>query len=386
MPFLCHHGACSECNSYAQHYGLAIALNKDGVMKLDEAWAANDDLQVEIKDLCKKLGETPHSSVSPQPPITSDEQFVCDFKHAQIASLGGLPHHDQPGIGTSSSMQDAPPPNTFPSRGRVQVEQPADHKGKQKQPFPPQVEPACPPMEDEITPSDLYANIPMTVNKLIVQGTMFPNFNRTELPYRVLHLGQGNDSVMSVLFMRINNNLYAYGNEMIRKVTMGQVIQWERDMMGPITLYNTTEEIHKLYAMVYDEPEDKAPCICKAQDLVMFLNLWKRCRLETNEVMDLALKTWRPPIWASQKVHQKREVLRDKERASRAQAREGRPSRSETVSSQLTLQGQIMDAPPIPSAAAAEELRPTMPLTHHVAAQPSGGPTPNPYQRPLESS
>ncbi|KAI6011951.1 hypothetical protein EDC04DRAFT_2609630 [Pisolithus marmoratus] len=179
----------------------------------------------------------------------------------------------------------APPPlNTFSSRGRAQVEQPADCKGKQRQPSPLQVEPACPPMEDKITPGNLYANIPMTINELIIQGTMFPDFDGTELPYRVLHLGQGNDGVRSILFMRINDNLYTYGNEMIRKA-----IQWERDMMGPIALYNTTEEICKL--------------------------------LEMNEVMDLALKEWRPPIWASQKACQKREVLRDKERASQAQAR-----------------------------------------------------------------
>ncbi|KAI6018343.1 hypothetical protein EDC04DRAFT_2902226 [Pisolithus marmoratus] len=333
-----------------------------------------------MKDLCKKLGETPHSSIPPQPPVTSDEQFACDFEHAQIVSLGGVPHHNQPGVGTSSSMQATPPPNIFSSRGSE------DLKGKQKQPSPLQAELACPPMEDEITPSNLYTDGPMTINELIIQGTMFPNFNGTEYPYRVLHLGQGNDSIRLVLFMRINNNLYAYGDKMIRKVIVGQVIQWEREMMGPIALYNTVEEIHKLYAMAYDEPEDKAPCICKAQDVVMYLNLWKRCRLETNEVMDLALKAWRPPIWASQKVCQKREVLRDKERASRVQAREGGPSRSKTVGSQPTLQGWIVDAPPVPSAAAAEELRPTVPLTHHVAALMSGGPTPNPYQRPPESS
>ncbi|KAI5987129.1 hypothetical protein EDC04DRAFT_2614921 [Pisolithus marmoratus] len=98
----------------------------------------------------KKLGETPHPSVLPQPPITSDEQFACDFEHAQIASFGGLPHHDQPGIGTSLSMWDAPPPNTFSLRGRV-------------------------------------------------QGTMFPNFDGTEYPYRVLHFGQGNDSISTAV-------------------------------------------------------------------------------------------------------------------------------------------------------------------------------------------
>ncbi|KAI6030147.1 hypothetical protein EDC04DRAFT_2605434 [Pisolithus marmoratus] len=224
MPFLCHHGTCSECNSYAQHYGLAVALNEDSVMKLSEAWEVNYDLQAEIKDLCKKLGDTaPQSSVAapPLPPITSDKQFAHDFECAHIASLGGIPLHDQPGIGTSLSAQAVPPSNTytsFSSRGRAQVKQPANLKGKQGQPSLPQVEPAHPPMEDKITPSDLYTDVPMTVDELIIQGTMFPNFDRTEFPYRVLCLGQGNDSIRLILFMRINDNLYAYGDEMISKV------------------------------------------------------------------------------------------------------------------------------------------------------------------------
>ncbi|KAI6008025.1 hypothetical protein EDC04DRAFT_2611129 [Pisolithus marmoratus] len=370
MPFLHHHSACLECDSYTQHYGLAIALNEDGIMssmnhladlaaglirhmsyddfhhqirsyerKLDEAWKANDVLQVEIKDLCKKLGEAPHSSIASvpaPPPILSDEQFARDLEHARIASLGSEPHNNQPSIGTSSSMRGVPPPNTYTSfslRGRAQNL------------------PVLLWREDDITPGDLYADVPMTVDKPIIQGTMFPNFDRTVYPYRVLCLGQGNDSVRSVLFMRINDNLYAYSDEMISKVisnmnkgvpppvpthkrSVGQAIQWERDMMGPIALYNTMEEIHKLYATAYNEPENKAPCIRKAQDLVTYINLWKRCRLEMNEVMDLMLKEWRPPVWASQKSCQKREALRDKERVSRAQTKEGGPSRSGTYQNQ----------------------------------------------------
>ncbi|KAI6043148.1 hypothetical protein EDC04DRAFT_2891423 [Pisolithus marmoratus] len=207
-------------------FPLMLPVTRAYFLKLDEAWEANNDLQAEIKDLCKKLGEAPHSSVPPIP-VPSDKQFAHDFEHAQIASLSGVPHHDQPGIGTSLSTWDISPPNTFSSRGRAQVmpavsssqvEQPADCKGKQGQPLPPQVESACPPMEDETTPGNLYADIPMTVDKLIIQGPMFPNFDRTEYPYKVLCLGQGNDGVRSVLFMRINNNLYAYGNKMISKV------------------------------------------------------------------------------------------------------------------------------------------------------------------------
>ncbi|KAI6043146.1 hypothetical protein EDC04DRAFT_2600520 [Pisolithus marmoratus] len=197
---------------------------------------------------------------------------------------------------------DVPLPNTYTSfslRGRAQVEQPADLKGKQRQPLPLQVEPACPPMEDEITPGNLYADVPMTINKPnIVQGTMFPDFNGTEFPYRVHCLGQGNDGIRSIFFMRINNNLYAYGNKMISKV----IRNMNKGVPPPVPTHKQSD-IHKLYAIAYEEPEDKAPCIHKAQDLVTYINLWKSCRLEMNEVMDLVLKEWRPPAWASQKAH-----------------------------------------------------------------------------------
>ncbi|KAI5984543.1 hypothetical protein EDC04DRAFT_2615698 [Pisolithus marmoratus] len=192
----------------------------------------------------------------------------------------GEPHHDQPGVGTSLSVWAAPLPNTytsFSSRGRAQVE------------------PACPPMEDKITPSDLYADIPMTINKPVIQGTMFPNFDRSKFPYRVHSLGQGNDSIRLILFMRINDNLFSYGNEMIRKVISNmnkggspscsnpQMISGSGNPMGeghdgPHHPLQHQEEIHKLYTMAYDEPENKAPCVCKAQDLVTYINLWKRCR------------------------------------------------------------------------------------------------------------
>ncbi|KAI6038730.1 hypothetical protein EDC04DRAFT_2603657 [Pisolithus marmoratus] len=143
-------------------------------------------------------------------------------------------------------------------------------------------------MEDKITPSNLYANIPMTINELIIQGTMFPNFDRTEYLYRVLHLVQGNDSISDEMFSKVIGNM-------------------NKGVPPPIPTH----------------------------------------KLEMNEVMDLALKEWRPPVWASQK---------------------------------------IADAPPVPSALAAEEPRPTVLLTHHIVAQLSGGSPPSQYQRPLESS
>ncbi|KAI6145988.1 hypothetical protein BKA82DRAFT_4016147 [Pisolithus tinctorius] len=49
------------------------------------------------------------------------------------------------------------------------------------------------------------------------------------------------------------------------------------------------DAICQLYVKVLKEPEEKAPCIQKAQDLITYLNLWKRCKLGSNKVIDLAL-------------------------------------------------------------------------------------------------
>ncbi|KAI6021977.1 hypothetical protein EDC04DRAFT_2901079 [Pisolithus marmoratus] len=104
------------------------------------------------------------------------EQFAHGFEHPHVTSLGGNYHHDQLGAGTPSTVQNAPLPNTYTSsssRGRVQVT-PAVLTS--------QVEPACPPMEDKITPGDLYTNMPMMVNEAnVAQGTMFPNFDGYEV-------------------------------------------------------------------------------------------------------------------------------------------------------------------------------------------------------------
>ncbi|KAI6140213.1 hypothetical protein EDD17DRAFT_1516407 [Pisolithus thermaeus] len=100
----------------------------------------------------------------------------------------------------------------------------------------------------------------------------------------------------TILFVRVNNNLYAYSNERlstaltnIHQGTPPPVpTRWDRGIMGPIGLINTAEDIHKLYAQAYNEPEEKAPCVCRVQDLVTYINLWKKCKLEMNERMEAA--------------------------------------------------------------------------------------------------
>ncbi|KIK24197.1 hypothetical protein PISMIDRAFT_10346 [Pisolithus microcarpus 441] len=138
--------------------------------------------------------------------------------------------------------------------------------------------------------------------------------------------------------------------------------------MGPIRLVNTAEDIHKLYAQVYKEPEEKAPCICRVQELVTYINLWKKCRLDMNGVMELALKEWRPPAWASQKAHQKREVLREKDRARREEEALAQQPTGGQLALQLRLEGH--PAAPLPEMGQ----RPIVPLRDHLMVESPGAP------------
>ncbi|KAI6148185.1 hypothetical protein EDD17DRAFT_1767014 [Pisolithus thermaeus] len=163
-------------------------------------------LKQELKDtsynlhcaLCKvdDLHHTPAPTISA--PIMV-EQAAHDFEHTHIASLGGGTYDTSQEAGPS---QVDPPPAIPPSSslwGRIQVK-PAS-----------QVAPDF-GTEDEITSAEIYDDIPMVVNT-VVQGTLFPQFMGHKDPYRVLFLRQGKDGMRTILFVRVNNNLYAYSNE-----------------------------------------------------------------------------------------------------------------------------------------------------------------------------
>ncbi|KAI6160479.1 hypothetical protein EDD17DRAFT_1510287 [Pisolithus thermaeus] len=296
-----------------------------------------EDTSYDLRHALHKVDDLCHA---PAPTISAPimvEQAACDFECARIASLGG---------GTYDSSQEAGPSQVdpplavpFPSslQGRIQAKPASQVEpvGKGKVKVPPTDDQVAPDfgMEDEITSAGIYDDVPMVVDTA-VQGTLFPEFMGHKNPYRVLCHKQGKDSVRTILFVRVNDNLYAYSDERLgaalanihqgtpppvptRQHLAGPVTRWDRGIMGPIGLINTIEDICKLYAQAYDEPEEKAPCVCRVQDLVTYINLWKKCKLEMNEVMNLALREWRLPAWASQKLCQKREALRDKERARR---------------------------------------------------------------------
>ena len=91
--------------------------------------------------------------------------------------------------------------------------------------------------------------------------------------------------------------------------------------MGLIHLYNSAEEIHAIFKATHLKKEGRAPSYRQASDLITFLHLWRKHKsLEVSNLMKVAMKQWRPPVWASEKVKKKKEHLHDeKQRAIAAE-------------------------------------------------------------------
>ncbi|KAI5998564.1 hypothetical protein F5J12DRAFT_784902 [Pisolithus orientalis] len=220
------------------------------------------------------------------------------------------------------------PTVTIVSGGRVPVEPAGSHVSRE-QPLLQHGWPHHPPMEDVMMidhavgfpdiPSDVQMTLDEGAPSVPAQGTMFPEFDGTEWPHHVHSLGKGSDSKNKILFMRINNNLYTYEGEKIDSVKCnlrlcivppvlvgkrlyGWAVQFEGGILGPIALFNTV------------------------QDLIAYLNLWKRCKLGSNKIINLALSEWKPPAWSSKKSCKRREALKERGKAVQPQGEEEQAS------------------------------------------------------------
>ena len=81
--------------------------------------------------------------------------------------------------------------------------------------------------------------------------------------------------------------------------------------MGPVHLYNMVGEIHAIFAAALTKEEGRAPSYHQASDLLTLLHLWRRFKGEVSNLMRVAMKQWRLPIWASEEAKKKKEHLRD---------------------------------------------------------------------------
>ncbi|KAI6139293.1 hypothetical protein BKA82DRAFT_25401 [Pisolithus tinctorius] len=293
----------------------------------------------------------------------------------------------EPGAGPLTS-QTALPAATFVSRGRVQAKPAGSHVSRE-QPSSQHGWPHHPPTEDVMmtdhavgfpdVPSDVQMTLDEGAPSVLAQGTMFPEFDGTEWPHRVISLGEGSDG-------QKDQQCEAQPQAAHRPTgPSGQETVWfEGGILGPVALFNTADDIHQLYAKALQEPEDKAPCVRKAQDLITYLNLWKRCKLGSNEVINLALSEWKPPAWSSKKSCERRGALKEKGKAERiADTPLGStpasdvgstptPALIDRVAVQPHETQQVSEQRPKPSSQAQSSTR-TQPPRKAKGAKPSGG-------------
>ncbi|KIO00973.1 hypothetical protein M404DRAFT_29179 [Pisolithus tinctorius Marx 270] len=330
--------ACIICHSPYDDMHCCIAYLEDNLNDHDNEI---HHLQDKIDELC---------CTCPAP--TSVKQEVWDFEHTQIASLGGPDHCilGQPGAGPLTS-QMALPAAMFVSGGRVQAKPAGSHVSRE-QPLSQHGWPHHPPMEDVMMTDhavgfpDVPGDVQMTLDEgapsVPAQGTMFPEFNGTEWPHHVLSLGEGSDGKNKILFMRINNNLYTYEGKKIDSM--------KRNL-----------RLHIIPPVL---------------DLITYLNLWKRCKLGSNKVINLALSKWKPPAWSSKKSQKRREALKEKGKVAQPQGEEEQastvgipPPTSGPSGGAPVLQEQIADAPSGSTPAPNVGSTPIPALINHVAVQ-----------------
>ena len=164
----------------------------------------------------------------------------------------------------------------------------------------------------------------------LVQGTLFPELSGQEP--QVVILGDDSDTKgVCTLFTCMGNYVYAYQGEAISNAIIsynnGRVlstptrqlpnvaIHFKGGIMGPVCLYNSAEEICAIFKAAHLEKEGRAPSYRQASDLITFLHLWRKHKsLEVSDLMKVAMKQWRPPIWASEKAKKKKEHLHDEKR------------------------------------------------------------------------
>ena len=226
-------------------------------------------------------------------------------------------------------------PATCSSVGRVQAE-PATaapptttstslHKGKVRQTSPAPTRTVLPYEDNQMD------NLVQGPNALdLIQGTLFPELLGQE-PQVIVLGDNSNAKGVRTLFACMGNYIYAYQGEAISNAIIsynnGHVllnptrqlpnvaICFKGGIMGPVHLYNSAEEIHVIFKAAHLEKEERAPSYRQASDLITFLHLWRKHKsLEVSDLMKVAMKQWRPPIWASEKAKKKKEHLCNEKR------------------------------------------------------------------------
>ena len=210
------------------------------------------------------------------------------------------------------------------------------------------------------------------------KGKLFPSFSRTEQPRETLVLGHKNyeDGQVRALFLRYRQSLYAFVDKaawlVLHNLDAGVPIPLPsstgprgpakliNNMMGPVQLHNSVQELHKLFTRAQQEGPGRAPNIQEAQDLISYLHLWNRYKLPRSDLISLMIKVWRPPAWAAERARTKKVVLQEIGRSWRVE---------NTEASTTTRQSNPQDiiCTQAPAAPAIAGPNPVVPATSHRA-------------------
>ncbi|KAI6158275.1 hypothetical protein BKA82DRAFT_4347444 [Pisolithus tinctorius] len=225
-------------------------------------------------------------------------------------------------------------------------------------------------------PSDVQMTLDEGAPSVPAQGTMFPEFNGTEWPHHMLSLGEGSDSKNKILFMRINNNLYTYEGKKIDSVKCNLRLC----IVPPVPV---GKRPYGLKEASWGPLPSSTPWMISASSTQehyrsqrIRLPVSERCKLGSNEVINLALSKWKPPVWSSKKSCERREALKEKGKVVRPQGEEKQaptmgipPPMSGPSGGTPVLQEQIADAPSGLTPAPNVGSTPTPALIDHIAVQ-----------------
>ncbi|KAN0088650.1 hypothetical protein V8E55_005707, partial [Tylopilus felleus] len=209
-------------------------------------------------------------------------------------------------------VQVAPAAHTFPTITTI-----PSRKGKEIGISPVHTRAPILPYEDTTMMDESTHNVDILNS---VQGTLFPEFTGQEPLQNVVILGDTCDAKgIRTLFASMGDYVYAYQREAITRAldcyNQGRhlptpsrwlpnaAICFDAKIMGPLCLFNTTGDIHTVFSTIHQEEEGNAPSYRQASNLITFLHQWRKHKtLEVSDLMRVAMKQWKLPVWASRRA------------------------------------------------------------------------------------
>ena len=259
--------------------------------------------------------------------VVSKQQEAAAFEQACLLSMyipSACPE-DAPGAGPSSQPLEE---RLVSPGGGSGVPPTSSHSGA------PRSRSSCPQSPgtifSEMNVNELTAPAPSgssLVGQLNeVEETMFPLLGWGEVPNQVSILLDGK----KYLHLQVGEHLYQF-EELAREAVLRNIGAHVPPPLagaippGAVRLFNTMDELDKLYAWVAQESDKRdSPKTRMGQRLVSWLNRYlgdmdnmMRAKPSKNHVVSHALMKWRPPAWVTSRGKNKREEYRKAHQAAR---------------------------------------------------------------------